>query len=132
MTTGKSLEDGAVRVIRGKRMAFEGEAQAFTRRWFNVDAETFAFDVPAKLKDDQTCVDVTELFVAGIESHTGKDFEWRGRGLRLYPLIACSARDFGSGLDPTTSRGCRIYTATRSHSAWGIRPSAKLGSGKAR
>ncbi|QGN50490.1 GmrSD restriction endonuclease domain-containing protein [Micromonospora sp. WMMD558] len=60
-------------VVRGKPPAFfEGDPAAFTGLRFNVEEETFEFYAPAKMKDDPTWVDVTELFVDGIEPHIGK------------------------------------------------------------
>ncbi|MET8349015.1 DUF262 domain-containing protein [Micromonospora sp. NPDC005206] len=59
-------------VVRGKPPAFfEGDPAAFTGLRFNVEEETFEFYAPAKMRDDPTWVDVTELFVDGIEPQIG-------------------------------------------------------------
>lgn len=55
-------------VVRGRPPAFfEGNADAFTGLRFNVATEVFEFYAPAKMKDDPRWVDVTELFVKGLE-----------------------------------------------------------------
>ncbi|MCW6003766.1 DUF262 domain-containing protein [Micromonospora sp. CPCC 205371] len=55
-------------VIRGRPPAFfEGDAAAFTGLRFNVEEQTFEFYAPAKMKGDPRWVDVTALFVDGLE-----------------------------------------------------------------
>nr|MDT0663338.1 DUF262 domain-containing protein [Micromonospora sp. DSM 115978] len=68
-------------VVRGKPPAFfEGDSAAFTGLRFNVEDETFEFYAPAKMKDDPTWVDVTALFVEGLEVQIGK--------LNAHPSVA--------------------------------------------
>ncbi|WP_370012886.1 DUF262 domain-containing protein [Nocardiopsis sp. LDBS0036] len=53
-------------VIRGEAPAFfQGNAQAFSGLYFNVENERFTFYQPSKMKDDPLWVDVTELFGQG-------------------------------------------------------------------
>jgi hypothetical protein len=55
-------------VIRGRAPAFfEGDSSAFTGLRFNVEDESFEFYGPAKMKDDVRWVDVTRLFIEGLE-----------------------------------------------------------------
>ena len=55
-------------IIRGRPpVFFEGEAAAFTGLRFNVEDQVFEFYAPAKMKDDPRWVDVTALFVDGLE-----------------------------------------------------------------
>jgi hypothetical protein len=46
---------------------FEGDKTAFTGLHFNVEDEVFEFYAPSKMKDDPRWVDVTALFVDGLE-----------------------------------------------------------------
>ncbi|MFD0597246.1 DUF262 domain-containing protein [Catellatospora coxensis] len=60
-------------VARGKPPAFfEGDQTAFTNLRFNVEEETFEFFAPAKMKGDPTWIDVTALFVGGLEAQIHK------------------------------------------------------------
>jgi len=55
-------------VSRGRPPAFfQGDEKAFTGLRFNVEDETFEFYAPAKMRDDPRWVDVTALFVQGLE-----------------------------------------------------------------
>ena len=72
----KLLLDGQQRmttlagVARGKPPKFfDGNAQAFTGLRFHLDAETFEFYQPVKMKDDPLWVDVTELMKNGQDGH---------------------------------------------------------------
>jgi hypothetical protein len=57
-------------VTRGKPPSFfQGDAKAFTGLRFNVDEETFEFYAPAKMSDDPRWVDVSSVFLNGIEPH---------------------------------------------------------------
>jgi hypothetical protein len=48
---------------------FQGDAKAFTGLRFNVEDEIFEFYAPAKMRDDPRWIDVTSLFVHGLEPH---------------------------------------------------------------
>ncbi|GAB4007136.1 GmrSD restriction endonuclease domain-containing protein [Nocardioides ultimimeridianus] len=70
--TVKLLLDGQQRgtslygVIRGRAPKFfEGNAQAFTGLYFNVQDEVFEFCAPGKMKNDPAWIDVSALFAAG-------------------------------------------------------------------
>ncbi|MBX6166802.1 MAG: DUF262 domain-containing protein [Thermobispora bispora] len=55
-------------IMRGKPPAFfDGDPSAFTGLRFNVEDETFEFYGPAKMRDDPRWVDVTRLFIEGLE-----------------------------------------------------------------
>src|SRR6266545_4916711 len=55
-------------IVRGREPAFfEGDAAAFTGLRFNVEEETFEFYAPAKMRGDVRWIDVTSLFVDGLE-----------------------------------------------------------------
>jgi hypothetical protein len=55
-------------IVRGRPPAFfEGDAAAFAGLRFNVEEQTFEFYAPAKMRDDPRWVDVTALFVNGLE-----------------------------------------------------------------
>jgi len=55
-------------IVRGRPPAFfEGDAAAFAGLRFNVEEQTFEFHAPAKMRDDPRWVDVTALFVNGLE-----------------------------------------------------------------
>src|ERR1022692_1080580 len=57
-------------VSRGRPPAFfQGDAKAFTGLRFNVEDENFEFYAPAKMRDDPCWIDVTALFVRGLEPH---------------------------------------------------------------
>ncbi len=59
-------------VVRGKPPAFfEGNVQAFTGLRFNVEDETFEFYAPAKMRGDARWVDLTDLYVNGLEKQIG-------------------------------------------------------------
>ncbi|MEU7880069.1 GmrSD restriction endonuclease domain-containing protein [Microbispora bryophytorum] len=59
-------------IMRGKPPAFfDGDPSAFTGLRFNVEDETFEFYGPAKMRDDPRWVDVTRLFVEGLEPFIG-------------------------------------------------------------
>jgi len=69
----KLLLDGQQRVtslygiIRGQPPRFfEGNAQAFTGLYFNLDEERFEFYAPIKMRDDPRWVSVTELMGSGL------------------------------------------------------------------
>lgn len=68
----KLLLDGQQRmtslygVVRGRPPKFfDGNAQAFTGLRFHLEAETFEFYQPVKMKDDPVWIDVTELMQKG-------------------------------------------------------------------
>ena len=68
----KLLLDGQQRmtslygVVRGKPPKFfDGNVQAFTGLRFHLEAETFAFYQPVKMRDDSLWIDVTELMKKG-------------------------------------------------------------------
>ena len=70
--TVKLLLDGQQRlttlygIIRGRAPRFfEGNAQAFTGLWFNLETEAFAFHSPLKMRDDPAWIDVTGLMREG-------------------------------------------------------------------
>ncbi len=70
--TVKLLLDGQQRItslygiIRGKPPKFfEGNAQAFTGLYFNLDDEVFEFYAPVKMKDDPCWISVSELMQMG-------------------------------------------------------------------
>jgi hypothetical protein len=57
-------------VSRGRPPAFfQGDEKAFTGLCFNVEDEIFEFYAPAKMRDDPRWIDVTALFVRGLEPH---------------------------------------------------------------
>jgi hypothetical protein len=57
-------------VSRGRPPAFfQGDEKAFSGLRFNVEDETFEFYAPAKMRDDPRWIDVTALFVRGLEPH---------------------------------------------------------------
>ena len=57
-------------VSRGRPPAFfQGDAKAFTGLRFNVEDENFEFYAPTKMRDDPRWIDVTALFVEGLEPH---------------------------------------------------------------
>ena len=69
----KLLLDGQQRmtslygVVRGRPPKFfDGNAKAFTGLRFHLDAETFEFYQPVKMKDDPLWIDVTELMKKGM------------------------------------------------------------------
>ncbi|NKY99986.1 GmrSD restriction endonuclease domain-containing protein [Nocardiopsis alborubida] len=54
-------------VIRGKAPAFfQGNTQAFTDLYFNLESQAFEFYMPNKMKNDPLWVDVTGLFQQGL------------------------------------------------------------------
>jgi Protein of unknown function DUF262 len=59
-------------ISRGQPPAFfEGDAKAFTGLRFNVEDELFEFYAPAKMLDDPRWIDVTILFIQGLEPFIG-------------------------------------------------------------
>ena len=69
----KLLLDGQQRItslygiVRGQPPEFfDGNAQAFTGLYFNLENETFEFYSPLKMKDDPLWIDVTELMQQGV------------------------------------------------------------------
>jgi hypothetical protein len=57
-------------VSRGRPPTFfQGDEKAFTGLCFNVEDEIFEFYAPAKMRDDPRWIDVTALFVHGLEPH---------------------------------------------------------------
>jgi Protein of unknown function DUF262 len=48
---------------------FQGDARAFSGLRFNVEDEAFEFYAPAKMRDDPRWVNVTSLFVNGLQPH---------------------------------------------------------------
>jgi hypothetical protein len=85
-------------VVRGKPPAFfEGNSAAFTSLHFNVAHETFEFYAPVKMKEDPRWIDVTLLFVEGLEPLIGRltahpetqpDFaKFMARLVRLHALL---------------------------------------------
>lgn len=70
--TVKLLLDGQQRItslygiVRGKPPRFfEGNAQAFSGLWFNLELEDFEFYAPIKMRDDPLWIDVSELMQKG-------------------------------------------------------------------
>jgi hypothetical protein len=60
-------------IVRGRPPEFfEGDLDAFTSLRFNVENETFEFFAPAKMSDDPRWVDVTSLFIDGLEPEIEK------------------------------------------------------------
>jgi hypothetical protein len=60
-------------IVRGRPPEFfEGDLGAFTSLRFNVENETFEFFAPAKMSDDPRWVDVTSLFIDGLEPEIEK------------------------------------------------------------
>jgi hypothetical protein len=54
-------------IIRGKPpMFFEGNREAFTGLYFNLDEEAFEFHAPLKMKGNPLWIDVTQLMQEGI------------------------------------------------------------------
>ena len=54
-------------IIRGKPPKFfDGNAQAFTGLYFNLEDETFEFYAPLKMKGNPLWIDVTELMLRGV------------------------------------------------------------------
>lgn len=59
-------------IIRGRPPAFfEGDVAAFTGLHFNLAEERFEFYAPSKMAEDPRWIDVTRLFIDGIESELG-------------------------------------------------------------
>jgi hypothetical protein len=92
----KLLLDGQQRmtslygVVRGKPPKFfDGNLRAFTGLRFHLDAQTFEFYQPVKMRDDQLWIDVTELMKKG----TGGlgDFVTR---LAAQPVLAPNVGDY--------------------------------------
>ena len=50
---------------------FQGDESAFSGLRFNVEDERFEFYGPAKMRDDPRWIDVTSLFMRGLEHHIG-------------------------------------------------------------
>ena len=50
---------------------FQGDESAFSGLRFNVEDERFEFYGPAKMRDDPRWIDVTSLFMHGLEHHIG-------------------------------------------------------------
>lgn len=80
--TVKLLLDGQQRmtslygIVRGKEPRFfEGNKQAFTGLYFNLDDESFEFYMPMKMKDSPVWVSVTEVMETGAATMAGKFFE---------------------------------------------------------
>ncbi len=60
-------------IVRGRPPAFfEGKADAFTGLRFNVEDENFEFFASAKMRDDPRWIDVTALYVDGLETQIEK------------------------------------------------------------
>jgi Protein of unknown function DUF262 len=60
-------------IVRGRPPEFfEGDPAAFTGLRFNVEDETFEFFAPAKMRDDPRWVNVTSLFINGLELEIAK------------------------------------------------------------
>ncbi len=59
-------------ITRGRPPAFfQGDERAFSGLRFNVADETFEFYAPAKMSDDPRWIDVTSLYMRGLEHHIG-------------------------------------------------------------
>lgn len=113
-------------VIRGRAPAFfEGDATAFTGLRFNLETEVFEFYFPTKMKDDPLWIDVTELFVGGLEPHIrglSGDSQMVGRLpayiTRLSRLHALGDRDFHAekitGTDKTIDHVVDIFNKVNS------------------
>ena len=57
-------------ITRGRPPAFfQGDEKAFSGLRFNVEDETFEFYAPAKMRDDPRWIDVTSLYIQGLEPH---------------------------------------------------------------
>ena len=92
----KLLLDGQQRmtslygVVRGKPPKFfDGNAKAFTGLRFHLDAETFEFYQPVKMKDEPLWIDVTELMKKGTAGLG--DFVTR---LAAQPALAAKVGDY--------------------------------------
>ena len=92
----KLLLDGQQRmtslygVVRGKPPKFfDGNAKAFTGLRFHLDAETFEFYQPVKMKDEPLWIDVTELIKKGTAGLG--DFVTR---LAAQPALAAKVGDY--------------------------------------
>lgn len=75
----KLLLDGQQRItslygiVRGKPpQFFEGNAQAFTGLYFNLEDETFEFYAPLKMKDNPIWISVTDLMQQGVGDFIGR------------------------------------------------------------
>jgi hypothetical protein len=69
----KLLLDGQQRItslyglIRGKPpQFFDGDRQAFTGLYFNLESEAFEFYAPTKMRDDPRWINVTEIMTGGV------------------------------------------------------------------
>ena len=59
-------------ITRGRPPAFfQGDEKAFSGLRFHVEDETFEFYAPAKMRDDPRWIDVTSLYMRGLEHHIG-------------------------------------------------------------
>lgn len=92
----KLLLDGQQRmttlygVVRGRPPKFfDGNAQAFTGLWFNLETETFSFYQPTTMKGDPLWIDVTALMQKG-NAGLGKYVE----GLAANPALAAKMGDY--------------------------------------
>jgi hypothetical protein len=77
----KLLLDGQQRItslygiIRGRSPAFfQGNAQAFTGLYFNLETQTFEFYSPLRMRDDPLWISVTELMQKGVGQFIAKLF----------------------------------------------------------
>lgn len=113
-------------VSRGRPPAFfQGDAKAFTGLRFNVEDENFEFYAPTKMRDDPRWIDVTALFVEGLEPHIAvlsKHPETQHRFAaymeRLVRLRALLDREFHedkiTGLDKTVDVVVDIFNRVNS------------------
>lgn len=59
-------------IIRGRPPAFfQGDGKLFSGLRFHVEAETFEFYTPARMRADPRWIDVTSLYTRGLEHHIG-------------------------------------------------------------
>lgn len=76
-------------IIRGEPPRFfEGNKQAFTDLYFNLDDETFEFYGPVKMRDNPAWINVTQLMKEGAGEAIGRLFGAFGTGPHMNTYIA--------------------------------------------
>jgi hypothetical protein len=75
-------------VMRGRPPdSFEGDPGMFTGLRFHVEDETFGFYAPAKMRDDPRWVDLTSLYVDGLEIHIGRLNDHPDSAAKIVPYM---------------------------------------------